>query len=125
MATGFIADQPKPKVDKAPFAQSGTISDGDVLTVAFLNMTDHITIKNANLTGTSTLRVGLTAAGIASTAYFDLETGESVTLDVRIKQICLLRQVGAAVIYGITGALIRLEAQDYPDITTANGFEKV
>ena len=105
MATGFAADQPKPKVDKVPFAQTGTISDTNVLTV--------------------TLKVGFTATGVAAAAYVALNTGESITLDVRSKQICLLKSAGSSVVYSITGALSRLESQDYPDITTANGFEKV
>ncbi|MAK31345.1 hypothetical protein [Acinetobacter sp.] len=125
MATGFAADQPKPKVDKVPFAQTGTISDTNVLTVTFLNMTDHITVRNANTATTSTLKVGFTATGVAAAAYVALNTGESITLDVRSKQICLLKSAGSSVVYSITGALSRLESQDYPDITTANGFEKV
>tara|TARA_R100000995_G_scaffold74175_1_gene43116 strand:- start:64 stop:441 length:378 start_codon:yes stop_codon:yes gene_type:complete len=125
MATGFAADQPKPKVDKVPFVQTGVISDTNVLTVTFLNMTDHITVRNANTATTSTLKVGFTAAGVAAVAYVALHTGESITLDARMKQICLLKSAGTSIIYTLTGALTRLESQDYPDITTANGFEKV
>tara|TARA_R110000824_G_scaffold22342_1_gene81918 strand:- start:974 stop:1351 length:378 start_codon:yes stop_codon:yes gene_type:complete len=125
MATGFAADQPSQQVDLVPFAQSGTISDANVLAVSFLNMTHHVTVINQSLSGTTTLKVGFSAAGVAAAAYVQLQTGESITLDCRAKAIYLLKSAGTSVIYGLTGSLIRNESQTYPDVTTANGFEKV
>lgn len=125
MATGYAADQSSQQVTMAPFAQSGTISDTNVLEISFLNLTDHITVINQSASGTTTVKVGFTAAGVAAAAYVQLQTGESITLEARIKSIFLLKSAGTSVDYGITGALVRNESQTYPDITTANGFEKV
>ena len=108
-----------------PFAQSGTISDGNVLSVTFLNMTDHITVRNTTAAGSTALKVGFSAGGVAGVAYVQLGTGESITLDCRVKLICLLRAVATTTTYSMTGALRRNESQTYPDVTTGNGFEKV
>lgn len=125
MATGYAADQSSQQVDMAPFAQSGTISDGNVLSVTFLNMTDHVTVTNTTAAGATSLKVGFSAGGVAAAAYVQLLTGESITLNCRTKLICLLRGVATTTTYSMTGALRRNESQTYPDITTGNGFEKV
>ena len=125
MATGYAADQPSQQVTMVPFAQSGTISDTNVLTVTFLNMTENLTIMNQTASGATAFKVGFTASGVAAAAYITLATGESITLNCRTKQVCLLKSAGSSVTYAMTGALVRNESQTYPDITTGNGFEKV
>lgn len=121
----FSAAQSSPDVTKAPFVQAASISDTDVVEISFSNMTDHVTIANSTASGTTTLGIAFTSAAFSGTNFVGLQTGESITLTVRVKSIFLKKITGTSVNYFATGALNRIESATYPDITTANGFEKV
>jgi len=121
----FAAAQPSPDVTHAPFVQAAAISDSNVVEISFDNMTEHVTIANSTSSGTTTLGVAFTSAAFSGTNFVGLQTGESITLTARMKSVFLKMVVGASVNYFATGALSRIEAATYPDITTANGFEKV
>ena len=121
----FAAAQPSPDVTHAPFVQAATISDATVVEVSFSNTTDHVTIANSTSSGTTSLGVAFTSAAFAGTNFVTLQTGESITITARMKSVFLKMVVGASVDYFATGSLNRIESATYPDITTANGFEKV
>jgi len=121
----FSAANASQEVTHAPFAQGGVISDATPVEVSFSNMTETITIGNSTSSGTTTIGVAFTSAAFSGAAFVSLGTGESITLDVRIKSVFLKMMAGTSVNYFCTGALSRIEAAAYPDITTANGFEKV
>ena len=121
----YTADQPNPIVDHVPAIQSGTISDTNALSVTFSNVTDRITIVNATQSGTTTLQVALSDASLAGANSFTLGTGESITIEARMKSISLKKLAGTSINYAIVATLNRIQSSQFPALTTANGFEKV
>ena len=127
MATGFVADQSSPYVDSVPALGQVTVAASGTETVTFLNMTSNVVIQcNADVI------IGVSTAGTGGTASFRLRgtpaSGPTVALSLPIqcKQIVLANPSSTDAIYvSYCATLTRLESQNFDDLTTANGFEKV
>ena len=67
----YTAEQPNPIVDHIPAIQSGTISDSNAVNITFSNVTERVTIVNATSSGTTSLQVALSEAGIPAERAVD------------------------------------------------------
>lgn len=123
---GFHESNPSPKVDNAPFFASGTVTNGNVATVSFDNVTRQVVISCTSTTGASTtaLLVGVTTGGVAATEKIGIPFGQTVTLDMQVKSL-VLGGGGADMGYQLVAVLSRIPSADYPDLTAANGFSGV
>ena len=123
---GFEADNNIPRVTRPPFFASGTVTNGANTTITFANVTEQIIIDCTSDSGSgNVLLIGVTTAGVAGTARVAVTAGGRVgPLDVQCKQI-VLAGGGGDMGYQITAVLSRIASDQYPDITTANGFEGV
>ena len=122
MATGFVADQPSPHVDSPPAFSTGSLTNSAAVTLTWLNMTKQLTI----LASGSSMKVGVTTAGVAASSHIVLTSGQQITVDCQTKALVLEEGSGAGtVVYSVLATLSRNEAEGFDDITTANGFEKV
>ena len=127
MATGFVADQSSPYVDNVPAFGQVTVAASGTETVTFLNMTKSIVVhSNADVL------IGVSTAGTSGTANFRLRgtTGGGPTVPtlfpIQCKQIVFKNPSSTDAIYvSYCATLTRLESQNFDDLTTANGFEKV
>jgi len=121
----YANSNPALVVDHAPFFASGSLTDGNSATVTFDNLTEQIIVSCGTAGAGGVLRVGVTAAGVASTENIGLITAMTTgALDVRLKQL-VIKADGATCTYQVFAVLSRLASGTYPDITTANGFAGV
>lgn len=121
----YTADQPNPIVDHVPALVSGSISDTNAVNITFSNVTDRITIVNATTSGSTSLQIALSEASLAGSNSIQIGTGESITIEARMKAISLKKISGTSVNYAIVATLNRIQSSQFPALTTANGFEKV
>jgi hypothetical protein len=121
----YTAEQPNPIVDHIPAIQSGTISDSNAVNITFSNVTERVTIVNATSSGTTSLQVALSEASLAGVNSFTLGTGESMTIVARMKAISIKKLTGTSINYQMIATLNRVQAAEFPALTSANGFEKV
>ena len=121
----FAGSQSSPVVDHVPALVTGAISDTNAVNLTFANVTDKITIVNATSSGTTSLQIAMSEASLAGANSITLGTGESITIEARMKAISLKKVSGTSITYAVIATLNRIEAGQFPALTTANGFEKV
>jgi hypothetical protein len=121
----FAGSQPSSIVDHVPALVSGMISDATPVTVTFANVTDRVTVMNTTTSGTTSLQVAMSVASLAGASSISLGTGESITIEARMKAITVKMISGSSLNYAVVATLNRIEAGEFPALTTANGFEKV
>jgi len=121
----FAGSQSSQVVDHVPALVSGSISDTDAVNITFSNVTDRITIVNATASGSTSLQIAMSEASLAGANSIAIGTGESITIEARMKAISLKKISGTSINYAVIATLNRIEAGEFPALTTANGFEKV
>ena len=128
MASGYPADQPNPNVNAVPAFHTEQLSASGSMVVTYANVTESITIQAQR-----GVMISLTAtSGGDSETFFhqlrhdDDESTPSLTIYGQFKYIRLTNLDGANTNYVSTLAILsRIPSADFPDYTTANGFEKV
>ena len=119
----FKAANPELVVDSPPFFVTGSVADTVTNTITFDNVTKQVEI--GCISGAGTLRVGVSAAGLAGTSYISLAAnGTTGMIDMRVKKLMLYGN-GTTMVYQVLAVLDRTASADYPDLTTANGFAGV
>ena len=121
----FAGSQSSSVVDHVPALVSGSIADATPVTITFANVTDQVTISNTTSSGTTSLQVAMSVASLAGASSISLGTGESITIKARMKAITVKMLSGTSITYAVVATLNRIEAGQFPALTTANGFEKV
>lgn len=102
-----------------PWVISGTISS-TVVKYSFPKVTKDILIINNNTTASQRLRVGFTENGINAVedAYYILINGGSnVTLNVRVKELYLLRDNGNDISASVCASLTTIDQTMMPILT--------
>ena len=106
-----------------PWVLSETVSN-TVVKHQFSKVTKDITIINNNTTASQKLRVGFTengVNGIGGSYYILVNGGSSVTLNVRVKELYLLRDTGTDVSASICANLTSIGSDMMPTLTGSIG----
>jgi len=106
-----------------PWVLSGTVSDSTVR-YQFPKVTKDITIINNNTTAAQRLRVGFTENGINGVGgayYIAINGGSSLTLNVRVKELYLLRDTPSDVSASICASLTSIGSDMMPVLTGSIG----
>ena len=122
----FANTQSDPDVDFAPYFASGSIANATNATITFDNVTEWVKLTCPS-TGDAAhaLCVGVTTSGVEGTQRMAIPANtNSGEIPMRVKQL-VIRGGGSTCGYQIVAVLRRQASSDYPDITTANGFEGV
>jgi hypothetical protein len=106
-----------------PWVLSGTVSS-TVVKYEFPKVTKDITIINNNTTAGQRLRVGFTQNGINGVGgayYILINGGSSVTLNVRVKELYLLRDTANDVSTSVCANLTTINSIMMPSLTGSIG----
>jgi hypothetical protein len=106
-----------------PWVLSGTVSNS-VVKYSFPKVTKDIVIINNNTTAAQRLRVGFTENGVngVGNAYYILVNGGSnITLNVRVKELYLLRDGGSDISTSVCANLTTIDAMMMPILTGSLG----
>ena len=116
-----------------PFVTSSILANQETRTIKFPRVTKSVIVRNAN-TGSSatTLAVGFTENGVkanpaAQTNYIKLDSGESLSVDLRIKDLFLSNSVSDSNIleFEVLAGLTDISREKMITITGSNGFSGV
>ena len=116
-----------------PFVTSSILADEETRTIEFPRVTKSVIVRNAN-TGSSatTLAVGFTENGVkanpaAQTNYIKLDSGESLSVDLRIKDLFLSNSVSDSNIleFEVLAGLTDISREKMITITGSNGYSGV
>lgn len=103
------------QVSSIPYLFKGSISTGDIVEIAFPNVTNFIEIFTA--AGSPPLRIGFSSLGIQKTApagtnYILHSAGTSEIYDWRVASLFLLRESSGTVNYEIRAGLTTIAASE-------------
>ena len=116
-----------------PFVTSSVLSDQETRTIEFPRVTKSVTVRNANTgSGAATMAVGFTVNGVqanptSQTNYIKLDSGESLSIDLRIKDLVLSNSVSDSdvVEFEVLAGLTDISREKMITITGSNGYEGV
>jgi hypothetical protein len=106
-----------------PWVLSGTVSNS-VVKYSFPKVTKDIVIINNNTTATQRLRVGFTengVNGVGNAYYILINGGSNITLNVRVKELYLLRDGGNDISTSVCANLTTIDAMMMPVLTGSLG----
>tara|TARA_R110000824_G_scaffold121973_12_gene278561 strand:- start:651 stop:1067 length:417 start_codon:yes stop_codon:yes gene_type:complete len=113
-----------------PFVTSSILADEEIRLIEFPRVVKSLIVRNAN-TGSSatTMAVGFTANGIIAnpvenTCFISLDSGESLSVDLRIKDLFLsnTRSDKDAIEYEILAGLTDISREKMFTLTGSSGF---
>ena len=113
-----------------PFVTSSILADEEIRLIEFPRVVKSLIVRNAN-TGSSatTMAVGFTANGITAnpvenTCFISLDSGESLSVDLRIKDLFLsnTRSDKDAIEYEILAGLTDISREKMFTLTGSSGF---
>ena len=120
MSNGYASDHNSPQINAIPAFYTETLGTSASTTITWENVTSQVTITTEkkcligpnNTSGTS---------GLCHTV-----PNVPITIDAQLKQLKVTNTDGSATCeISVLAVLSRIRASDFPDQTTANGFEKV
>jgi hypothetical protein len=106
-----------------PWVLSGTISSTAVR-YSFPKVTKDIVIINNNTTAAQRLRVGFTengVNGVDEANYILINGGSNITLNVRVKELYLLRDGGSDISSSVCANLTMIDSTMMPILTGSIG----
>lgn len=116
-----------------PYVTSSILADEETRTISFPRVTKSIIVRNSN-TGSSatTMAVGFTENGIkanpaANSNYISLDSGESLSVDLRIKDLFLSNSTSDSntIQFEILAGLTDISREKMFPLTGSSGFEGV
>lgn len=127
MAAGYEGSQPAPEVHSIPAFYTEELGASASTTITFANVT-----KSVSIAAQKGVMVSINHTSFNVSTYFhqlrassDTSTG-ILTIPGQFKSIKILNLDGSNDNYvSVVAVLSRIPTADFPDITTANGFEKV
>ena len=115
-----------------PYVTSSILGDEETRTIEFPRVTKNIIVRNANTGTVAVLAVGFTENGIqanpvAQTNYIKLNSGESLSADLRIKDLFLSNSVSDSnlIEFEVLAGLTDITREKMITLTGSNGFEGV
>ena len=127
MAAGYEGDQPSPNVTAIPAFHTEQLSTSGSTTISFANVTESVTII-----GEKGFMVSINYTSFNAATWFqqlrsdDDNQTPALTIPGQFKSIKILNLDASNTSWiSVVAVLSRVPAADFPDITTANGFEKV
>ena len=121
------------QVSGIPYVTSSVLADEETRQVSFPRVTRSIIVRNAN-TGSSatTMAVGFTENGIkanpvSSTNYIQLDSGESLSIDLRIKDLFLSNSTSDSntIQFEVLAGLTDISREKMFPLTGSSGFQGV
>lgn len=104
-----------------PYIVSGSVTAGTPVQHSFPFVSRDIHFRNR---GTQTLVIGFTRLGSLGTARFTLNMSESLTLNVRTKEI-FFNATSGSTFYEVVAGLTRIPYSNFPILTASDGFTGV
>lgn len=116
-----------------PYVTSSILGDQETRTIEFPRVTKNIIVRNANTGSSATLlAVGFTENGIqanpaAQTNYIQLDSGESLSVELRIKDLFLSNSVSDSnlIEFEVLAGLTDITREKMITLTGSNGFSGV
>jgi hypothetical protein len=105
---------PAYQISGLPFALSATATNTPPYKVEFPYVTKFITIR-----ADGALNVGFTANGVAGTNYFLMANNETLTMDVRVKEMYIKGTANFHILAGLTG----IPTASIPTLTGSYAFD--
>jgi hypothetical protein len=90
---------PAYQISGLPYALTGTATSAPAYHVQFPYVTKFITVKADG----GSLKIGFTANGVAGTNYFSISNNDTVTFEVRVKEMYIDGAHTFHIIAGLTG----------------------
>lgn len=109
------------QISGIPFVVSGSVTAGTPVQHSFPYVTRDIYFRNR---GTNTLIIAFSKSGSLGTARFTLNPSESLTLNVRCKEIFFNASSGSTFYEAVAGTT-RVPYSAFPVLTASNEFQGV
>lgn len=109
------------QISGIPYIVSGTVSASIPVQFTLPFVSRDIYFRNR---GTQTLIIGFSRAGVLGSARFTLNVSESISLPVRTKEI-FFNATSGSTFYEAVASLTRIPANNFPALTSSEGFTGV
>lgn len=122
MGEGYI---PAYQISATPWVTSSLISDGDIQSFSFPQVTRFINVQNVATGVADEIAVAFTARGFETGNYFTLNQGAALRDELRVDRLFVSCSAGTDVRYQMLVGLTGIPSNQFLTITGSNGFEGV
>ena len=122
MGEGYI---PAYQVSSSPWLTSSQITDGQIQSFTFPQVTRFINVQNIGTSPSNKIALAFTSLGFTTGNFFTLTPSSSFREEIRTDRLFISCSAGTNVNFQVAVGLTGIPSRQFLTITGSNGFEGV